>query len=166
MIMMIPMMIILVRFFGFQIRNWILLISILCGLTFFYELTYDPDILLRIVMIVFSLSGLSLFLWMYIRKPLSEVFSKRFIYRLLRAMSLISSILLFVSVIANLLGAFSLAEFFTILPIQIVLLAIGFEVALIVTDTMIYLILASNYMQRANVIKSDFQYIYRKTVRL
>ena len=80
MIMMIPMIIIVIRFFGARIRNWILLLSILCGLTFFYDLTYNPDILLRIIILFFSISGLGLFLWIIIRNPFSEKYSKRFIY--------------------------------------------------------------------------------------
>jgi len=81
-------------------------------------------------------------------------------------MLLIFSILLIVSVIANLRGAFHLAEFFTIFSIQIALLAVGVEVATTVAGTLIYLFLASNSMQRVNVIKSDFKYIYKKMVAL
>ena len=166
MIMMIPMIIIVIRIFGMQIRNWILVLSILCGLTFFYELSFDPDRLLRMILMVFSLSGLSLFLWMYIKRPLWDEYNKKFMYGILRAMLLIFSILLIISVVANLKGAFRLAEFFTIVPIQIALLAVGVEVATTVAGTLIYLFLASRSMQRVNVIKSDFKYIYKKTVVL
>ncbi len=165
-IMMIPMIIIVIRIFGRQIRNWILLLLLLCGLTFFYELTFDPDRLLRMILMVFSLSGLSLFLWMYINRPLQDKYNKKLMYGILRAMLLIFSILLIVSVVANLRGAFHLAEFFTIFSIQIALLAVGVEVATTVAGTLIYLFLASNSMQRVNVIKSDFKYIYKKMVAL
>ncbi len=166
MVMMIPMLIIIVRFYGVRIRNWILLLSILCGLTFFYQLTYNPDILLRAVLLGFSLTAIALFLWLYLKRPLMNQVQESVISRILRGMLLLYIGLLIIAVIANLAGAFSLAEFFTIIPIQIVLLAFGVLVAVNIADTLIYLLLASNFMQRVNFVRDDFVYIYKKTTTL
>ncbi len=162
MVMMIPMAIIVVRLIGLRIRNWIILLSVLCGLTFFYELTFDPDILLRMVILVFSISAIALFVWLLVKRPFTTLPDQKMIYRVLRIMFMVFIILLSIAVAANFAGAFSLAEFFTLVPIQIALLAFGIEVATTLLDTLIYLILASKYMQRVNIIKDDFDYIYRK----
>jgi small-conductance mechanosensitive channel len=162
MIMMIPMLILIIRFFGARIRNWILLLSILCALTFFYQLSYNPDILLRGVLMGFSLSAFALFLWLYLKRPLMNEVSRNWIYRILRVMLLTFMVLLLIAVFANLAGAFSLAEFFTIIPIQIVLLAFGVVVAINIADTLIYLALGSNLIQKVNIVRDDFNYIYKK----
>jgi potassium efflux system protein len=166
MIMMIPMLIIIGRFYGKQIRNWFLLLALLCGLTFFYQLTYNPDILLRGVLLGFSLSAIALFLWLYIKRPLMNRAQVNIIFRLLRGMLLVFVVLLLIAVVANLEGAFSLAEFFTIIPIQIVLLAFGVVVAVSIADTLIYLLLASNFLQKVNIVKDDFDFIYKKAGNL
>ncbi|MCK4990769.1 MAG: mechanosensitive ion channel, partial [Bacteroidales bacterium] len=86
--------------------------------------------------------------------------------RLFRALIGVFILLLFISIIANMLGAFSLAEFFTLLPIQIAVLAIGIQVSTKVADAIVFLFLASNYMQKVNVIREEFRVIFRKTVWL
>ncbi len=161
---MIPMLVIVVRIFSRELRTWFLLLIILYTLTFFYELTYDPDILMRMVLLVFSLTALGLFGWLYFKNPPYFQFRNRLVKRLLRILLLILNILLVVAVIANFLGAFSLAEFFTLIPIQIVLLAVGVQIATKIVDTIIFLWLASKQMQKFNVVKDDFNIIYRKTV--
>ena len=163
MLMMIPMIIIIIRFFGNRIRIWIILLFVLCGLTFFYQLSYNPDILLRAVLMGFSLWAIAQFFWLLVRNPVSGTVSKNIIYGILRAMLLVFIILLLIAVLANLAGAFSLAEFFTLIPIQIVLLAFGVEVATTIADTLIYLILASRFMQRINIVREDFDYILQET---
>ncbi len=166
MVMMIPMVIIVIRLIGPHIRTWILMLSVLCALTFFYELTYSPDLLLRTVILGFSLSAIPLFLWLLIKRPFTTMNDQKFIYRILRAMFLIFVILLFIAVLANLAGAFSLAEFLTLVSIQIALLAFGVEVATTIVDTLIYLLLASKSMQKVNMVRDDFDYIYKKAVVL
>lgn len=162
MLMMIPMIIIIIRFFGKKIRNWIILLFFLCGLTFFYQLSYNPDILLRAILLGFSLWAIAQFTWLLIKRPVSDLLSKSLIYGILRAMLVVFIILLVISVPANLVGAFSLAEFFTLIPIQIVLLAFGVEVATTIAGTAVYLILASNFLQKINVVREEFKYIYAK----
>jgi len=165
-IMLVPMMIIVIRLFGSVIKKWIMVLVIVFGLTFFYELFYYPDILLRIVLLAFSITGLWLFISFYVKRPLSSKFGSSFMYRLFRMIILFFSILLFLSVIANLAGAFNLAEFFTLIPIQLAVVALGIHVITKVVDTLFFLLLASNYMQKFNVIRDEFDVIYRKSVRL
>ena len=45
-------------------------------------------------------------------------------------------------------------------------LSVGVEVATTIAGTLIYLILASNSMQKVNMIRDDFNYFYRKTVAI
>jgi len=165
-IMIIPMMIIVIRLFGSQVSAWIMiLVSVYC-LSFLYQLTYYPDIFLRSLLLVFSLAGLWLFGWVIVKKPLSSRFSNDFSYRLFRLLIIFFTALLFIAVVANLVGAFRLAEFFTLIPIQIAVLAIAIQVTIKVADALVFLTLASNYMQKLNVIRDEFRGIYKKTIRL
>lgn len=164
--MMVPMMIIVIRLFGSQIRSWILVLIIVYSLSFLYELAYYPDIYLRIILLGFSVAGIWLFTWIFIRKPLANRFHNNFIYRLFRTLLLFFAVLLFISLLANLAGAFSLAEFFALIPIQLAVLAIGIQVSVKVADTIVFLLLSSNYMQKVNVVREEYQVIYRKTVWL
>lgn len=166
MVMMIPMLIIIIRYFGKKIRTWIILLSILCGLTYFYQLSYNPDILLRWILLGFSFSGLGLFIWLIVKKPVAEQLGRNLLYKLLRVMLVVFILLQIVAVFANILGAFSLAEFFTIITIQIVLLAFGVEVATGIADTLVFLLLASNSMQKFNLIRDQINYILKKTSNL
>jgi len=165
-IMMIPVIIIVIRLFGSQVRVWIVVLLFLNALTFLYEISYTPSILLRIVLLGFSITGLWLFIWLMVKKPLYSRYGKSLAYKLFRLLIFVFVILLLIAIVANLVGAFSLAEFFTLLPIQIAVLAIGIQVTIKVADTLIYLFLASNYMQQVNVIRNEFEIIYRKSVRL
>ncbi|MEN8155504.1 MAG: mechanosensitive ion channel domain-containing protein [Bacteroidota bacterium] len=165
-IMMVPMMIIVVRLFGGVLRTWILVLVILYSATFLFELAYFPDILLRIVLMIFSITGLWLFVWLIVKKPLESKLANPAMQRIYRLLVLVFTVLLFLAVIANLAGAFRLAEFFTLLPIQIAVLAIGIQVATKVADALVFFFLASNYVQKANVIREEFEVIYKKVVWL
>jgi len=162
-IFMVPMFILVSRIFGKNVIRWFLILIVLYTLTFFYELTYDSDILLRIIMLIFSLTALYLFVWMFVSKSMSFQFSNMLVYSLLRLLLLVFNILLIIAVVANMVGAFSLAEFFTLMPIQIVLLALGVQLATKIVDAMVFLFLASKNIQRFNVVKDGFQTIYKRT---
>lgn len=166
MIMMAPLTVIVIRLFGKQIRTWVMALLLLFALAYVYELSYTQDILQRVFLLGFSLAGLYLFIWLFIKKPLAKRFGKSFVYSIFRILILFFSVLLLISIIANLMGAFSLAEFLTLLPIQITVLALGIQVTVRVADTLLYLLLASNYMQKVNVIREEFDIIYRKSVLL
>lgn len=159
----IPLYVLVIRVFGKELRTWFLLLICLYVLTFFYELTYDPDLLLRLVMLFFSLSALALFLWVYMKRPQSFHFRSVFVQRMLRLVLFILTLQLLIAVVANFLGAFALSEFFTFMPIQIMLLAVGVQMTTKLVDAIIYLLLVSHYMQKINVIKDDWEFIHRKT---
>ena len=165
-ILMIPMLIIVIRLFGSLARSWMVALIVIYSLTFIYQLVYYPDIYLRIILLMFSISGILLFLWMIVRRPLADRFKNSFAYKSFRVILGLFTVLLFISIIANLLGALRLAEFFTLIPIQVSFLAIGIQVATRVIDTIIFLLLSSNSFQRLNVIREEFVVIYRKSVWL
>lgn len=165
-ILMVPMAIIIIRLFGSQLRTWILLLITLGALTSAYELSYYQDTIQRVILMALSLTGLGLFTWIFVKQPLANRFEKSFIYRLFRILILVFAMLLLISIIANLIGAVSLAEFLTLLPIQITVLALVIQVTVKVADTLIFLFLASNYAQKVNVIREEFEVIYKKTIWL
>ncbi len=165
-ILMIPMLIIVIRLFGSLARSWMVALVVIYILTFIYELVYYPDIYLRIVLLAFSTSGIVLFIWMIIKRPLADRFQNSFMYRSYRVILSIFSVLLLIAIAGNLFGALRLAEFFTLIPIQVAFLAIGFQVATRVADTIVFLMLVSNRFQRLNVIRDEYLIIYKKTVWL
>jgi small-conductance mechanosensitive channel len=165
-IMMIPMMVIVIRLYGSLARSWMLALVILQSLTFLYDLIYYSDIILRLVLLAFSLSGSVLFIWMIVKRPLADRFRNLLLYQVYRILLIGFTAMMIVSVIGNLAGAFRMAEFFTLIPIQVSVLAIGIQVAIRVTDTLVYLVLASRNLQRLNAIKQEFGTIYRKITRL
>lgn len=164
-IMMVPMTIILIRLYGSLVKSWLLVLITVYVLTKLYELTYDHNILLRLVLLLFSLSTLSLFVWMIVMKPLGDRFRNRFLYSLFRVLLMGFSILLFIAILGNFMGAFGMAEYFTLTAIQVVTLAIGVKVTIHLADTLIFLLLASNQAQKLNVIRDEMHIIYSKTIQ-
>jgi len=75
---------------------------------------------------------------------------------------LVFLVLQFLAIMANLFGAFRLAEFFALIPLQITLLAIAIQLTTKLADTMLFLILSGSYMQKLNIVREEFQVIYRK----
>jgi small-conductance mechanosensitive channel len=84
----------------------------------------------------------------------------------LRNTGIVFVILLFLAIVANLIGAFSLAEFITLVPIQIAFLTLTIKIITSIADIILYLILASNYVLRINAIREYFDVIHQKTSRL
>jgi potassium efflux system protein len=165
-ILMVPMVIIVIRLFGSLARTWMTALVITLIFTFIYELIYYPDILMRLILLILSILGLGLFLWMIIRKPLLNRFNNTLLYQAFRLILALFTAMLAVAVAGNLLGAFRMAEYFTLIPIQVALLSIGILVATKVADTIVFLVLASNNFQRLNIFREEFDVIYTKTVRL
>jgi potassium efflux system protein len=166
MILMVSLAILVIRLFGTRIRAWIILLVTVNVLTLLYELSYHPGILLRLLLLVLSLTGLGLYAWILVRKPLLGSIRSNFVYRLFRLLIVVFSVMLFIAIIANVAGAFRLAEFFTLLPIQITVLAIGILVSSRLAGTIVFMLLASKQLQKVNVVREEFQVIYKKTVRL
>ncbi len=165
-VLFIPMLVLLIRLFGNLVKPWLPLLVIINILTFFYQLTYYPNIILRIVLLLFSISGFALFLWMILKKPVYSRFKSKLTYNFLLTILVGFTVMLFSAIVGNLLGAFRMAEFFTLVPLQIAILAIAIQVTTKVADTLVFLLLASNSFQRANVIREEFQIIHKKTVLL
>jgi potassium-dependent mechanosensitive channel len=165
-ILMVSLLIIVIRLFGSLFRNWMIVLVVVYSLTFVYELIYSPDILLRIILMGFSTAGLLLFIWIIRRKPLASMFSSKSLYAGYRLILFGFTLMLLVAIIGNLAGALRMAEFFTLLPIQVAVLAIGIQVTIRVVDTIIFLVLASNRLQKLNVIRDEMKVIHRKIVWL
>jgi len=163
-IMMFPLAILLIRMFGNTITRWIILLMGIYVLAFIYELGYQPGILIRIFLMVICFGGIWLFTWVYRQKPFFDGFNNKSIRSIFRGTMLVFAGLHLIAIIANLVGAFQLAEFLTILPVQVTLLAIGVQLASKMAETIVYLALSSNYLQKVNLIREDMQAIYKKTV--
>jgi potassium efflux system protein len=74
--------------------------------------------------------------------------------------------LLVAAVIGNLVGAFRMAEFFTLAPLKIFIAAVAIFITTKVAGAVVYLILISQALHRLHVISDDFQVIYRKVTRV
>ncbi|MCD4709858.1 MAG: mechanosensitive ion channel, partial [Bacteroidales bacterium] len=165
-IMMVPMAILVIRIYGSVFRIWIIVLVVVTSLLILYELSYHPGILLRIMLLGLCLAGLWLFTWVYTRRPFFKLLKNKLIYRFFRLLLVVFMVLHFTAIIANLVGAVRLAEFFTLLPIQITILAIGIQVSTKIAAAIVYLALSSNSLQKANVIRDEFQVICRKSIWL
>jgi small-conductance mechanosensitive channel len=86
----------------------------------------------------------------------------RFLEGSFRVLVIVFAVMQFLSIIANLVGTVHLAEFLALIPLQITILAIAIQLATRVADTLLFLILSSNYVQRLNVFREEFQLISRK----
>jgi len=165
-IMMIPMVLLVVRLFGREIRTWIIVLAVIYAMVAIAELAYSPGILVRINLMAICFAGLWLFTWVYRRKPFFEAFRNKGIRSLFRRLMIVFAGFHFIAIIANLVGAFQLAEFITILPVNVTLLTIIIQLASKLADAIIYLALSSYRLQKINVIKDDVEMIHKKTLWL
>lgn len=161
-IMMLALVVLVIRIYGSVFRTWIIVLVAATSLNILYELTYHPGILLRILLMGLSLVGIWLFAWLHKKQLFSGLIKHRLVYKSLKVLVVVFIIMQFLSIIANLVGTFRLAEFFTLVPLQIAVLLIAIELATKLADTLLYLILSANYLQKLNVIREDFQIIYKK----
>jgi len=165
-IMLVPMAILMVRIYGGIFRIWVIVLVLATSINILYELAYHPGILIRIVLLGLGLIGIWIFTWICRKKPFASLIKHRLVYRLFRVLVLVFLVMQFLSIIANLAGRLQLAEFFALIPIQITLLAVAIQVATKLGSAIIFLELASNYMQKFNVVREEFQVIYRKSIWL
>jgi small-conductance mechanosensitive channel len=165
-LMMVPTIIFVVRMFHQHVRNWIGFLVAIFMLFVIYEFLFYPDILLRILLLAFSVTGILFFYWLLRNRPAAGVIKNQFVYRLLRGIIYLFIAMLAVALIANLVGAFNLAEFFTLAPIEIFLAALAVFVTTKVIGTLVYLFLISQLLHKLNFIREDFQIIFRKTTRI
>ncbi|MEA3461151.1 MAG: mechanosensitive ion channel, partial [Bacteroidota bacterium] len=161
-LMMIPMAILMVRVYGSVFRTWVIVLVILTTVNMLYELSYHPGAMLRILLLAVCLTGIWLFAWICKRKPYNNLIKHRFVYRSFRLLVITFLAMQALAIIANLSGTFRLAEFFALIPLHITIAAIAIQLASKMADSILYLALASNYMQKLNVIRDEFQVIFRK----
>jgi small-conductance mechanosensitive channel len=164
--MMIPMAILMVRVYGSMFRTWVIVLVTLTTVNMLYELSYHPGAILRIYLLGLSIAGTWLYAWIYIRKPYENLIKHRFVYRSFRLLIVTFLVMQVLSIIANLAGTFRLAEFFALIPLQITIAAIAIQLATKMGATILYLSLASNYLQKLNVVRDEFQVVLRKATWL
>jgi len=161
-LMMIPMAILMVRVYGSVFRTWVIVLVTLTTVNMLYELSYHPGPMLRILLLGLCFAGIWLFAWIYIRKPYGNLIKHRSVYRSFRVLIVTFLVMQVLSIIANLVGTFRLAEFFALIPLQITIAAIAIQLATKLGGTILYLALASNYVQKLNVVRDEFQVVLRK----
>jgi small-conductance mechanosensitive channel len=127
-----------------------------------YELSYHPGVLLRIILLVVSLVSIWLFGWVYVKKPYAHLIHHKGLYRFLRILVIVFLVQQVVAVLANLVGAFRLAEALALIPLKVAVVAIALQLTTKLVETIIYLLLSSNYIRKLNVVRDEFEVIYRK----
>jgi len=165
-LLMIPMAILMVRVYGAVFLNWVIVLVILSTVNMLYELSYHPGAMLRILLLGLCFAGIWLFAWICKTKPYGKHIKHRFVYRSFRVLVITFLGMQILSIIANLSGTFRLAEFLALIPLHITIAAIAIQLATKMADTILYLALASNYLQKLNVIREEFQVIFRKVMWL
>jgi len=162
MIILIPMVILFIRLFGVKFRTWTIILVVAVGFNLFYELAYHPGVLLRILLMALSVAEIWFFTWAYRKRPFAGMIEHKFISGLFRILLIGFAMMLSLSVIANLLGALRMAEYLTLVPLQITLLALAIQLSTRLFAAIFYMVLASNYVQKLHVIREEFQVIYKK----
>lgn len=158
----IPLAILAVRFFGLRLRPWVLWLTSVFLMTIVYELMYSPDILQRLLLLFLSMLSLmmygrTLFLYHTFKLPVGKGMVN-LIHNILRLFLLV----LLVAIVANFIGAFSLAEFFTLAPVQITFNLLIILVIIKFVDLALYLLLGSKFMLKLNVIADFFDMIHKR----
>jgi small-conductance mechanosensitive channel len=166
MVMLVPTLYFVIRMFHQHVRKWFGLLVMLFFLTFIYEFLFYPDVILRIVLMAFSITGFIFFLRVLIGRASGGTIQNQFVYKLLRSLVTAAIVMLGLGIVGNLVGAFRMAEFFTLAPIQIFVAALAIFVTTKVAGALVYLLLISQYLHRLNFIRDDFQELYKKTTRL
>jgi potassium-dependent mechanosensitive channel len=165
-ILMVPLVILMIRIFGGIFRTWIIVLVLATGINFIYELAYYPGILLRILLMGICFAGIWIFYWLYSRKPFVGLIKHQFLYKFFRVLVVVFLGMQCLAIIANLVGAFRMAEYLTLIPLQISLLAIAIQILTKVSDTILFMILSGNYLQKLNVVREGFEVIYLKILWL
>ena len=164
-ILIVPMVIMTKRVFGSDAISWMYWLIAVYVISLLYEFLYAPDILQRIFLLFLSLAGLLLFVWMIMTKPAYGLFGNKSTYNLVRRTEMVFIGMLFAAMIANLAGAVSLANYLTLVPIQIAFLALAVKIVTRFVDFIFYVALASNFVLRVNAISDFFELIHRQITR-
>ena len=165
-IMITPLGVLAIRFFGLKVRAWVIWLTTVFILTISYELLFSPDILQRILLLILSvinlvMFGRALYLFSSFQLPVNKGW-----LNMIRNVLIAFLLLLFVSIIANFIGASRLAEFFTLIPVRITFNLLIIMTLIRLVDFVLYLLLGSKLMLRLNVIADFFDVIHRRVSQL
>lgn len=161
-LLMAPLIIILLRKHSESASPWIELLVAGYILTFSYEILFYLDILQRTALLLLSMGGFAFFLMMVLKKSVIFQVKSTFVFKMLRLILGLFALMCFVAIFANLIGAFRMAEYFTIAFMQITILALVTYVAVLVLDGLVFFFLASKPMQRLHLVKDEFLFLQRK----
>jgi potassium efflux system protein len=161
-ILILPMGILAIRFYGLKVRSWVILITAVFVMTIIYEFLYSPDILQRIMLMFLSIVSLLLFIRLVIKLPSFTLTIRKGVYHLVRNIGFVFILLLLIALVANLIGLFHLSEFFSLIPIQISFNLVIILIVIRYLDLVLYLLLGSNFMLKLNVVSDFFDMIHRR----
>ena len=161
-IMIIPLGVLAIRFFGLRVRPWVILLTSVFALTIIYELLYSPDILQRVLLMFLTLTSLVMYGRMVYLLPRFKLPVSKGLGNLIRNVGILFVVLLVIAFAGNLTGMFNLAEFFTMIPILIT-----FELMIIITvirflSLALYLFLGSKFILKLNVVSDFFEMIHKR----
>ena len=165
-ILLIAMIILMIRIYGAKYRTWIIVLVLTTCSIYLYELSYFASALIRIGLMVLSLVGVWLSFWLFRRKPYEDLIKSQALQMFIRILIVAFLALQILAIIANLVGAFRLAEFLAMLPLQIYALAILILLSTKLADSILFLILSSKNLQKLNVVRQEFQVIHKKSLWL
>ncbi len=165
-ILFVPLGVLAIRFFGVRVRSWVFLLTAVFTMTLLYELLYSPDIFQRIMLMFLTTVSLLMFIRMVVKLPTFNLPLTKGVYNLVRNIGILFLILLVLALGANIIGSFNLAEFFTMIPIQV-----AFNLLIVLTlirymDLVLYLFLGSKFMLKLNVVSDFFDMVHKRLSQL
>ena len=131
-----------------------------------FEFIVYPDIIQRIVLLTISITSFGLLLWIILRGAARGEIKNGFVYKLFLSFLIGLLIFLSASIIGNILGFVRMAEFFTLATTEIIFLAVAIKVGIIIVDSLVFQLLASNGFQKLNIIREEFLIVYKKSIRV
>jgi len=128
----------------------------------FYNLFYDQHIFSRLILLVTQTVALLFLFRFVILRSYSKIKKGALINYLLSMLGGGFLVLIFLSIIGNLLGILSLSEFLTSAIIQSTFLVLTTYVGFLVSTALIFLLFSSALFKWSFIIKKQFDYIFRK----
>ena len=165
-ILVITMFVLTIRLYGSVARPWAYWLMLIYLLLVLYDFIYYPDVIQRVLLLIISSSGAILYVQAFRKQAANEGFTRKNLYHFLRISIGIFAAFLIIAIAGNLIGAFRLSEYFTLMPTQLVITALAVFIVTKVADTYVFLILASNIIQRVNAFREEFTLIHKKLERL
>jgi len=164
-IMIVPLVILIVRLYGKHVMTWLYWVIGLYLISVLFEFLYASDILQRIFLLFISVATFAIYAWFLRIKPFAHLYKSKSLLKIVHNTEIVFMVLLLAAVIANLIGAFSLAQFLTLVPIQIAFLVLIVKIITRFVDLILYIILASNFVLRLHAVNDYFDTIHQKITR-